>query len=194
MTEKRAAKAGFFTSFVLKSRFPMNERRMAKADFFTSIVLMAFGISAAVMALQMPKDYGMGGGQSPHSAPGLLPVILGVVIAGLSFIMFVRSLIRTGGAVGVSGASLKEVFTETGTLRVIATIIICLCYVFLLGKVWYPLLTFLFVFVFAAFFEYDRKTPFRAQIKKLLFALLLALVTSAAVTAVFQYLFFVRLP
>jgi hypothetical protein len=186
------AAAGRFPAFL--KEFPMTDKNMAKADFYASIVLMAFGISAAVLAFQMPKNYGMGGSQSPYSAPGLLPSILGLIIAGLSLIMLIRSIIRTKGKVGIAGASFKAAFTDTGTFRIIATIILCLAYIFLLGKLWYPLVTFLFVFGFTVFFEYDRKIPFKPQIKKLLLAALLALITSAVITVVFQYLFFVRLP
>lgn len=169
----------------------MTEKNMAKADFYTAIVLMVCGITATVMALQMP---GPPGEQSPYSAPGLLPTVLGIVIAGLGLIMFIRALARAKGDVGISLASFKAFLSATSTRRIIATIVICLVYVFLLGKVWYPLLTFLFVFGFAALFEYDRGQTFRAQIKKILLAALLALCTTAVVTVLFQYLFLVRLP
>ena len=167
----------------------MTEKNMARADFYTAIVLMIFGVTVTVMALQMPKIP-----RDPYSAPGVLPTFLGVIITGLSIIMFIRSLVRTKGSVGVSGSSIRSVLTTTGVIRMIVTVVFCLCYVFLLGKVYYPLITFLFVFVFIVYFEYDRKTPFKPQIKKLLFAALVALIASILITAVFQYLFLVRLP
>jgi hypothetical protein len=141
------------------------------------------------MALQMPEIP-----RDPYSAPGVLPTFLGVVITGLSIIMFIRSLVRTKGKVGVSGSSIKNVLTATGAVRMIVTVIFCLCYVFLLGKVYYPLVTFLFIFGFIVYFEYDRKTPFKPQLKKLLVAVLVALLASLLISGVFQYLFLVRLP
>jgi len=167
----------------------MTEKNMARADFYTAIVLLAFGITVTVMALQMPEIP-----RDPYSAPGVLPTFLGVVITGLSLIMFIRSLVRTKGKVGVSISSIKNVLTMTATLRMIVTVGFCLCYVFLLGKVYYPLATFLFLFLFILCFEYDRKTPFKTQLKKLLFAVLVGLIASALITVVFQYLFLVRLP
>ena len=161
---------------------------MAKADFYTAIVLMAFGITAIVMALGMPVI------SDRYSAPGVLPIFLGIVIAGLSFIMFIRSLVRMKGKVGISLASVKDTIAATGALRIIATIALCLCYSFFLGKLLFPLLTFLFIFAFILFFEYDRKMPLKLQIKTILIAVLVAIITSAAVTAVFRYLFLVRLP
>ena len=166
----------------------MTEKNMARADFYTAIVLMAFGITAIVMALGMPVI------SDRYSAPGVLPIFLGIVITGLSFIMFVRSLVRMKGKVGVSLASIKETITAVGALRIIATIVLCLCYSFFLGKVLFPLLTFLFIFAFILFFEYDRKMPLKPQVKKVLIAALVAILASGAVTALFRYLFLVRLP
>ena len=171
----------------------MTEKNLGKADFYTSIVLVAFGIAAFVMSRQMPEVYDRGG-QGPFSAPGLVPSILGIVIAALGLVLFIRSLVRTRGHVGLPGASFKNAVGDIGTFRIIATIVICLCYVFLLGKILFPLLTGVFVFAFIVFFEYDRATPFRQQIKKLLIAALVALLTSAVVSSVFRYLFLVRLP
>ena len=166
----------------------MTEKNMAKADFYTSIVLMAFGITAIVMAMGMPVI------STRYSAPGVLPIFLGIVITGLSLIMFIRSIIRLKGRFGVSGSSIKEAITAVGAIRMIVTIIFCLCYSFLLGKVWFPALTFLFIFAFIIFFEYDRKLPFKPQIKTILIAALVALLASASVTMLFRYLFLVRLP
>jgi hypothetical protein len=168
---------------------PMTEKNMNRADFYTGIVLMVFGITVTVMALQMPSIP-----RDPYSAPGVLPIFLGVVITGLSLIMFIRSIIRTKGQVSVSAASIKSALTATGALRMILTVILCLAYVFLLGKVLFPLLTFFFVFGFIVCFEYERKSPLKPQIKKILIAALVAAATSASITAVFRYLFLVRLP
>jgi putative tricarboxylic transport membrane protein len=67
-------------------------------------------------------------------------------------------------------------------------------YAALLGKVFFPLLTFLFIMAFVVCFEYDLKAPFKSQIKKILIAALLAFAASAVVTVIFEYLFLVRLP
>jgi hypothetical protein len=67
-------------------------------------------------------------------------------------------------------------------------------YALLLGRLWFPLITFVFVFIFAMMFEYDFKSPISGQWKIPLFAAILALSTAAAVYFVFQYLFLVNLP
>jgi putative tricarboxylic transport membrane protein len=167
----------------------MTEKNMARADFYTGIVLIAFGITITVMARLMPDIP-----RDPYSAPGVLPTFLGVVITGLSLVMFIRSIARTKGQVGISGSSIKNILSVTGTLRILATVILCLAYVFLLGKLPFPLLTFFFIFGFIIFFEYERSVPLRSQIKKILIAILVASVTSVTITAIFRYLFLVRLP
>jgi hypothetical protein len=168
----------------------MTEKNMVRADFYTSIVLMAFGIVVTVIALRMPELKG----QNPYSAPGLLPTVLGIVIFALSLVMFIRSLLRSKGNVSINAGSFKAFLADTTVWRIFLTIFICVLYAVLLGKVFFPLLTFLFIAAFVVCFEYDLKTPFKSQIKKILLAMLLAFVASAAVTAVFEYLFLVRLP
>ena len=167
----------------------MTEKNLTKADFYFGAVLMTFGICVMVFANQMPKIP-----KDPYSSPGLLPVILGIIITALSFILLVRSLIRTRGKIGLSGLSLKSLVKEVSTIRIVVTVAICLGYVILLGKIIFPVLTFLFIFFFIFCFEYDFKMQFRPQIKKILMAALVALLTSAAITSVFRYLFLVRLP
>ena len=167
----------------------MTEKNMARADFYTSVALMAFGIAVTVMARHMPEVP-----RDPYSAPGVLPAFLGLIITGLSLVMFIRSLARTRGRLGIPGSELKSAFSASSFYRIAATIALCICYAFLLGKLMFPVLTFLFIFGFVVFFEYDRKAPLRGQAKKLIFAALVALIASATVTLVFRYIFLVRLP
>jgi hypothetical protein len=167
----------------------MNEKSLAKADFYSSIVLMAFGIAATVLARRMPEIP-----RDPYSAPGVLPTMLGIIIASLGLVMLIRSIMRTKGKIGVSPASFRDFLNDGATRRMFVTIILCISYVFLLGKLLFPLLTFLFVFAFIFLFEYDRKSPFRPQLKKILMAALVAFCSSVSITLVFQYLFLVRLP
>ena len=167
----------------------MTEKSLVKADFYTAVVLMSFGIAVTALALKMPVPP-----RNPYSAPGLLPGILGVIITCLSLIMFIRSIIKSKGKVGVPGASFKTFLNDIVTRRMIIAIILCISYVFLLGKVLFPLLTFLYNFCFIIFFEYDRNMPLKAHSKKFAIAAVVALCTSLLVTVVFQYLFLIRLP
>ena len=167
----------------------MNEKSLVKADFYTSIILIAFGITAITLARQMPPIP-----RDPYSAPGVLPTLLGIIIASLGFVLLIRSIIRTRGKVGVSGSSFKAFLKDPSTSRMLITILLCISYVVLLGKLFFPLLTFLYIFVFIVIFEYDRNTPLKAQKKKLLIAVIVGICSAIAITAVFEYLFLLRLP
>ena len=162
---------------------------MVKADFYTSVVLMAFGITATVMAFKMPVIE-----RDPYSSPGVLPAVLGIIITALSFVMFIRSLVRSKGNLGVPIDSVKVFLKELTTIKMFVTIALCLLYVFFLGKVNFSVLTFLFIFIFIVFFEYDLKMSIKMQIKKLVIAGIVALLSSVIITLVFQFLFLVRLP
>ena len=167
----------------------MTDKNMARADFYTGIILMVFGITALIMALQMPEIP-----EDPYSAPGVLPIFLCVIIIILSLIMFVRSISKTKGRVGFSAAGVKSFLTDTGTLRIGITGVLCVSYALLLGVVLFPLLTALFVFIFIVIFEYDIKMQLKPQIKKILMAALIAIISSASITIVFEKAFLVRLP
>ena len=166
----------------------MTEKNLIKADFYTSIVLMAFGIAVTVMAGQMPVI------RYAHSAPGLIPRIIGSAITVLSFTMFLRSIIKTKGRVGVSGASFKAFFADNTTHRIVITVVLCVAYALSFGKLFFPLLTFLYIFTFIIIFEYDRGIPLKARIKKLILAAIVAICSSVSIFVLFQYLFLVRLP
>lgn len=65
---------------------------MARTDLGSSIILILFGLFVAYESWRMPRFASIGG--TIHSAPGLVPGILGAVIALLGVIMLVRYLIH----------------------------------------------------------------------------------------------------
>lgn len=171
----------------------MKESNMARADFLTSIVLIAFGLAVLIMSLNMPTFAAQG--VNPYSAPGIVPGFLGAIIAFFGLVLFIRSIRRQGYKLGIDGSSVKGFFTAQQTLRMVITIVISVLYALvLIGRMPYAVATGLYVLAFILLFEYEWKTPVLAQWKVLLFALIVAILTAAIVTAVFQYLFLVSLP
>jgi putative tricarboxylic transport membrane protein len=170
----------------------MTEKSMVKADFVTSVILIAMGIAILVLSIQMPTMADRN--QSVYSAPGVVPGFIGAMITILSFAMLVRSLKKRALAKFREGAMPKGSLSTESTKRILITIVLCLLYAFLLGKLWFGIPTFGFIFAFIVIFEYDRKKAFSSQIKKLLIAALIAVLTTAAVMLVFQKLFLVNLP
>ena len=170
----------------------MTEKSMAKADFITSIVLLAFGIAVVVMSIQMPTL--ADANQSKYSAPGIVPGFIGVMVTLLSLVMFIRSIKRKGMVDMVPKGTVKNLFAQETTMRILKTTLICVAYTILLGKIWFPLATFLFIFAFIFLFEYDFKGAFKPQLKTVIIAFIIAVVATFLVTLVFQGLFLVNLP
>ena len=170
----------------------MTERTKTKADLVTSVLLIVFSAAITVNSLGMPTMVDRN--ESPFSGPGVVPAFVGIMILLLSITMLVRSLRRGAPMFFVEDLKSKVGGSPSSWLRIARTVGLCVLYALLLGKVWFPLITFLFVFAFVMMFEYDFKSPVAGQWKKPLFASILAIVTSASVFFVFQHLFLVNLP
>lgn len=170
----------------------MTEKSMAKADFVTSVVLLAFSIAVIVLSAQMPTV--ADAHQSKFSAPGLVPAFIGAMLCVLSLSLLLRSIKRQGMKNLVPPGAVKALVSQETTSRILKTLVICVVYIFFLGKIWFPVPTFLFIFAFIFFFEYDFKAPFAGQRKKLVSAVIIALVSTVLITLVFQKLFLVNLP
>lgn len=175
----------------------MTERAMTKADLVTAIILLVF--SAAVIANSLAMPTMVDRNESAYSGPGLVPAFIGSMIFILSGSMLIRSIQRGAPRMfsrkdaGEATASGPAAGGKT-TARIAWTVSLCASYALLLGRLWFPLITFLFVFGFVLVFEYDAKAAPSKQWKVPVFAAILALLTSAAVFGVFQYLFLVNLP
>jgi len=170
----------------------MTEKSMLKADFFTSIVLFLFGTAILVISLQMPTMADQN--QSKFSAPGIVPGFIGVMLMLLSISMLLRSIKNKALAEIREGLITKASLSQVTTQRIGLTLLLCVSYGLLLGKLWFPVPTFLFIFVFIFAFEYDFKATLKPQIRKIVVAALIALITTILVTLVFQKLFLVNLP
>ncbi|HUX12505.1 MAG TPA: tripartite tricarboxylate transporter TctB family protein [Spirochaetia bacterium] len=171
----------------------MKESNMSRADFVTSIFLIAFGIAALIMSAQMPSYAARGA--SPYSAPGLVPGFLGAIIAACGVVLFIRSTVKKGYKLGLNGRSVREFFSSVETRRLFITILLSVVYaIVLIGRITYSVATGIYILVFVLVFEYRFKEPIVKQWKTLAFAVALAVLGAAVVTAVFQYLFLVDLP
>ncbi len=170
----------------------MKESNMPKADFVTSIFLIIFGIAVVYLSVNMPKFEELHA--NPYSVPGVVPGFLGVIIAFLGVVLLVRSIFQKGYRLEITGKTIKGFFSEPMTRRILLTIFISVAYWVLLGRVWFPLVTGLYVFIFVIIFEFEKGKSIVEQRKKLTVALLMAVITSASVTYTFQYLFLVNLP
>jgi len=185
----------------LKKKTPAG-KKMPKADFITSILLMVVSVYIIIESLNMPRFEHRN--INPYTIPGLVPAVLGVIIAVLSVALFIRSIMyrgyilssKTTADAAETGSKKKwAFFRKPETIRVLLTVGFCLLYaIILVGWVWYPIATFVYTFGFIAFFEYERGKPVSKQIKMFVIAAIEALLTAALVSVVFRYLFLIRLP
>ena len=170
----------------------MKPENMAKADFVVSLILMAFGSGIVAHAFQMPRFQNLGA--NPFSVPGIVPGILGAIIFVLSAVVFFRSLRR-------HGYRLERKKTPHGFMvdpdmrRMLLTAALCILYgIGLVGRTNYYLATFLFVLAFLVLFQYRVAAKNSGRMRLLLASLVQAVLTAAAIGAVFRYLFLVELP
>ncbi len=171
----------------------MNEKDMPKADFITSIVLLVFSITVVWMSIEMPRLENRE--INPLSVPGIVPGFLGVVIGLFALILFYRSIHQRGYHLELSGEKARTFFKKDSTIRTVLTIALALGYAWgLIGRVPYPVSTFIFVYAFIGIFEYEKGDPPEAKRKKLIVAGVIAVIISAVVSSVFRYLFLVNLP
>ncbi|RLC38901.1 MAG: hypothetical protein DRH33_03765 [Candidatus Nealsonbacteria bacterium] len=163
----------------------MKPEDMNKADFFTSIFLFLLGLIVFIISIRMPTFRELGA--NPYSAPGIVPMILGVIIVIMGAILFTRSVISKGYKISLSFQGLKLFFKNNSIKRLFIALFLSVFYVILLGKINYFLLTTLYIFLFVWSFELKTK-------KTLFFALLEAVLIAACISYVFRYLFLVTLP
>lgn len=171
----------------------MKEENMPKADFLTSILLFVFGIAVLIASIKMPRFEAQGA--NPYSVPGIVPGFLGVATAGLSLILFIRSVIQKGYKVGLTKEVLKGFLNSDSTKRFLLSLTLCVVYgVFVLGRIPYHIATALFVLVFIIAFEFQLKQSLLSKRKTVIFSVVEAVLVSAGVTFLFRYLFLVNLP
>ena len=171
----------------------MNEKQMRKADFLSSIVLIIFGVTITVMAVRMPRLEEKG--INPYTAPGVVPGVLGVIILLLSLIMFIRTVRRSDFLPRIQKGHLKDLIKDEGTIRLGVSLALCLIYALVLvGHIPYFLATFLFTLGFILSFDLKFDKIEKSTKRIILIAVIQATISSAVISAAFQYLFLVDLP
>ncbi len=171
----------------------MDDRQMNKADFVTAIVLIAFSVAVLVLSLQLPRLEHRN--INPYTIPGVVPAFLGIVVGILSLVLLIRSVVRGGWRLDLTRASVGGFLKSESAWRLALTIGLCIVYgIVLVGIMPYWLSTGIFIFVFILAFELKLKEPLAGQWKRILFAFIVAVVTTGVVATMFRYLFLVDLP
>lgn len=170
---------------------PRVQRRMNRADLVTGCVLAGLGLAIVYVSWTMPRLEVRG--IHPATVPGLVPGLLGLILAFCGAALAIKAFREGRGEGGwVDFFSLLR-SAEMGRLAVVGGL--ALVYALLLvGLLPFWLATALFVFVFIVVFETWLSPSPKPLPCSLLWAGVQAVLVGIVVTLVFQNGFLVRLP
>lgn len=164
-----------------------------RADFVAALAWLAFGLAIVGGSLAMDRLERFGA--TVYTAPGLVPGILGGVIALLGIALLIRS-VRHGAAATLSQPWLPSSDGHAALTRTALAIALTLVYTLVLVGRGAPfwLVTAAFVFVFLLLFDLPARRARGQTLRGLALAAVIAVATSAVVTLLFERVFLVRMP
>jgi len=166
---------------------------MVRADFVTGIALICLSLYVIFESWRMPRLEHLK--VHPLSVPGIVPAFIAMVLLLFGIVLVIRSIRRGGHHLGFSYVGFRRTLSNPNHQRLLITAILCIGYAgFIIGILPYWLATGLFTFVFITIFEWEREMSVARQRKCLISAALIAILSSAAITLVFERLFLVTLP
>jgi putative tricarboxylic transport membrane protein len=171
----------------------METRPLVRADLVAGVVLLVFGLAVLAEAWGMPRLEERN--INPWTAPGIVPGMLGIIIAVCGAVLALRSL-AAGALHARSGNTPEETAEARASLwRLAICAALCVGYaVVLVGRLPFWLATAAFVFAFVAAFEWSGDDGGAARVRKLVAAAAVAAATAIVIPYSFEYLFLVRLP
>lgn len=163
--------------------------RMSLADRLSAIVFFALGL--AMLAGGWTMDRLEIRQIHPASIPGLVPIILGLLLALCAVLLFFTSFSK--GATKDGGA--PEVIPAGSWTRLALTAVLCTGYALgLVGWLSYFWATAVFTFAFSLIFSYPLDGKPKAKATAVAGALALGLGVALGSSVLFRELFLVRLP
>lgn len=166
---------------------------MARADFITGIILILLNLYVIIESWRMPRLEHLK--VHPLSVPGIVPAFIGMVLILFGLILVIRSIRRGGYRLGITHEGFRRLINHPGNQRLLLTAILTIGYsIFLIGTLPYWLATGLFIWVFILLFEWKRGMSVAQWRRCLISAVLIATLSSAAITWLFERLFLVSLP
>ena len=165
----------------------------ARADFVAALAWIALGITIVAGALAMDRLERFGA--TLYTAPGLVPGILGALIAFLGGVLLLRS-VRRGAMATFSERWLPTPEGRSTLARTALATALSLVYTLVLVGHGLPfwLVTVLFVFVFMLLFYLPERRARGETLRGVVLSAVVAIATSAVVTLMFERVFLVRMP
>jgi hypothetical protein len=162
-----------------------------RADLLTGLVLTLLGLLVVYWSWTMPRLENRG--VPPMTVPGLVPGVLGAVLAGLGALLVLRSRPALGD--GSAWRRFAAALVGAEARRAMTVMALALGYALgLVGLVPFWLATALFVLAFVLVFEVWLTDTPRPLMRSLATGALQAAIVGAVVVAIFERGFLVRLP
>jgi len=166
----------------------MEKNTLRKYDLLFSIILIIFAIFVAINGIVLVIQGAKIPGVKWYSSPGIMPIIIAffTIICAISL----YKIAKKDGAnfEFLNGKNIKSLFAEKSTQNTLFIIALLAIYIYVLLKILpYALATFLFLFVFIAFFKGETK-------KEIIVALIVSAVTTALLVYGFGSLAQIPLP
>ncbi|SFV37952.1 putative tricarboxylic transport membrane protein [Devosia crocina] len=163
---------------------------MIKADLLAGLIFIVLGVAVFYGAWTMDRLEVRR--IQPLTIPGLVPGMLSLALTVCGVVLTLRSLRQSMPG---DWQFLGQAILSGATGRAMVVMALALVYTLgLVGTLPFWAATFLFVFAFIMVFECWLAEPRKPILPSLLWALGIAVVTSATVTLVFERVFLVRLP
>lgn len=165
-----------------------DERPSARADLFAGLAFLAVSIAIVIGSLMMDRLERLQA--TIYTAPGLVPGILGLMLALMAVLLITRSV--RAGALSQS----LPAFDPKEYLRLAVSLLLCLG--FAIGLVSHGLPFWLgsaiFVALFLIIFQFEERRQQSTVLRGIAFAVVYGLIAGLAIHHLFQDVFLVRLP
>lgn len=120
---------------------------MNRKESISAILLLSFSAAVMYQASRYPF------GTVSRVGPAFMPFYLGLALAALSLIILIKALLRPTQEDGRTPESTKSTSTKIKILRVVLVFLFLVTYAFLLGRLGFPITTFLFTLALFKFVE-----------------------------------------
>ena len=172
---------------------PHEQQAPPRTDLWIAAVFFVFGAAVACLAFLMPTYADQRG--EIYTAPGLVPGFYGIVIVLLSVWLGVRAIRQGALGVDAGDGATAERGTRSGDARLALAAGLGLFFVVgLIGRVPFWLASAVFVTLFTVLFEWQPGQAWQIRARRIGEAVAIGFATGAAVTLVFEKVFYVRLP